>query len=298
MQSHGVEYHGQVSFMKAGLKYARRVTTVSPTYAGEIATHEFGCGLDGVIRGRDGDVSGILNGVDEAIWNPSKDPGLIARYSAQDLAGKTSCKAALQQELGLAVRGDAPLFGVVSRLTAQKGLDLLLGTVPTLLSSGAQLAVQGSGDPSLEEAFTAVAKAHPGQVVVRIGYDEALAHRLIAGADVIVVPSRFEPCGLTQLYGLRYGTIPLVRKVGGLADTVADASDAALAAGSATGFVFDLATSSALEAAGQRAIHAYRQPQTWLRIVREAMAQDFSWHEAAAKYMALYRTVLPPTAPA
>ncbi len=289
MQSHGIEYHGQLSFMKAGLKYARRITTVSPTYAREIATHEFGCGLDGVIRGRGGDVSGILNGVDGAVWDPAADAGLAARYTAADLAGKQRNKAALRAEMGLEARAAAPLFGVVSRLTAQKGLDLVLAALPALLRLGAQLVVQGSGDPVLEAAFSQAAHAHPGQVALRIGYDEALAHRVIAGADAILVPSRFEPCGLTQLYGLRYGTLPLVRRVGGLADTVVDADEAALREGRATGFAFDAATPAALEAALERAVRAYAQPEAWRRLMKTAMAQDFSWDGAAAGYLALYQ---------
>lgn len=291
MHAHGLEFHGQLSFMKAGLKYARRITTVSPTYAIEITTHEFGCGLDGVIRSRGGDVSGILNGVDGTVWDPATDSSLASRYSARDLAGKALCKQALQRELGLTVNADVPLFGVVSRLTAQKGLDLVLSALPALLQSGAQLAVQGSGDPVLEAAFTAAAFAHPGQVAVRIAYDEALAHRVIGGADVIMVPSRFEPCGLTQLYGLRYGTLPLVRRVGGLADTVVDTSDEAVRGGRATGFSFDTATAAAVEAAVQRAVQAKRQPELWRGLMRTAMAQDFSWSGAARRYLALYETI-------
>jgi starch synthase len=294
MQSHGVEFHGQLSFMKAGLKYARRVTTVSPSYAREIATHEFGCGLDGVIRSRGADVSGILNGVDGEVWNPATDSGLAARYSATDMAGKPRNKAALQKEMGLAAKPGAPLFGVVSRLTAQKGLDLVLAALPALLRQGAQLVVQGSGDPVLEAAFAAAAHAHPGQVAVRVGYDESLAHRLIAGADVILVPSRFEPCGLTQLYGLRYGTLPLVRRVGGLADTVVDADEGALRDGRATGFAFDAATPAALEAAIERALALYAQPQRWRALMFTAMAQDFSWDGAAERYLGLYRSLLAP----
>jgi starch synthase len=277
--------------MKAGLKYAQRVTTVSPTYAGEIATHEFGCGLDGVIRGRGAEVSGILNGVDGSVWDPAKDSSLAARYSAKDLAGKSRNKAALQKEMGLQLKAGAPLFGVVSRLSAQKGLDLVLAALPALLRHGAQLVLQGSGDPVLEAAFTAAAFAHPSQVAVRIGYDESFAHRLIAGSDVIMVPSRFEPCGLTQLYGLRYGTLPLVRRVGGLADTVVDASEAAVRDGLATGFSFDASTPAALESALQRAVQAHAQPELWRRLMVTAMAQDFSWEGAAQRYMALYRSL-------
>lgn len=289
MHSHGLEFHGQLSFMKAGLKYARRVTTVSPSYAVEIATHEFGCGLDGVIRSRGADVSGILNGVDRTVWDPSRDPALAARYDADDLAGKAACKAALQRELGLTVDPDVPLLGVVSRLTAQKGLDLVLAALPAVLRQGAQVALQGSGDPVLEAAFTAAAFANPGRVAVKVAYDEALAHRLIAGADIILVPSRFEPCGLTQMYGLRYGTLPLVRRVGGLADTVVDASEAAIRDGRATGFAFDAATPAALEAAVARAIEARRHPALWRALMRRAMAQEFSWDGAAARYLQLYR---------
>ena len=288
MSPTGIEYHQQLSFMKAGLKFADRITTVSPTYAREIATPEFGFGLDGVIRSRGGHVSGALNGVDGGIWNPATDTGIAARYSPVELAGKARCKAALQAELGLNPRADAPLFGVVSRLTSQKGLDLVLGALPGLLQRGGQLALQGAGEPALEAAFVAATKANGGEVAVRIGYDEALAHRLIAGSDAILVPSRFEPCGLTQLYGQRYGTVPVVRRVGGLADTVVDATDEALAADRATGFAFDLATPAALDGAVQRAITAYAEPTGWQRLMLRGMAQDFSWGGAARKYIALY----------
>jgi len=291
MHAQGLEFHGQLSFMKAGLKYARRITTVSPTYAHEIATHEFGCGLDGVIRSRGGDVSGILNGVDGTVWDPATDSALAARYSARDPSGKARCKAALQSELGLATNPDVPLLAVVSRLSAHKGLDLVLGALPSLLQSGAQLAVQGRGDASLEAAFTAAALAHPGRVAVRIAYDEAQAHRLIGGADVILMPSRFEPCGLTQMYGLRYGTLPLVRRVGGLADTVVDATDEAVRAGRATGFTFDAADASALAATVQRAVQALKQPDVWRGLMRTAMAQDFSWSGSAKRYLALYEAI-------
>jgi starch synthase len=286
--SHGIEYHGRISFMKAGLKYARRITTVSPTYAAEIATHEFGCGLDGVIRSRAGEVSGILNGVDRDVWNPATDSALAHRYSALDLQGKALCRAALRAELGLEPNPDAPLLGVVSRLSGQKGLDLVLAALPALLKMGVQLCLQGSGDAALEAAFSAAAKAHPGQVAVRIGYDENLAHRLIAGCDALLVPSRFEPCGLTQLYALRYGSVPIVRRVGGLADTVVDASAPALESDRATGYTFDAATPAALEAAVQRAVLGFRAPAVWRQLMLRGMAQDFSWGEAARKYVAMY----------
>ena len=292
MSSTALEYHQQLSFMKAGLKFARVVTTVSPTYAREIATPEFGFGLDGVIRGRGDDVSGVLNGVDGTVWNPATDPAIASRYQAASLGGKARCKQALQTELGLALRADATVFGVVSRLTSQKGLDLVLGALPGLLAGGGQLALQGSGDPALEAAFLAVAQANPGAVAVRIAYDEGLAHRVIAGADAILVPSRFEPCGLTQLYGLRYGTVPVVRHVGGLADTVVDATDDAMRSDRATGFSFEAATPVALQSAVERAMLLHAQPEQWQRIMRRGMAQDFSWQGAASQYLRLYRQLL------
>ncbi len=292
MTPQALEFHGHLSFMKAGLQFADRITTVSPTYAHEIATHEFGNGLDGVIRSRVADVSGILNGVDGEVWNPETDPALATRYTADDMAGKAACKAALQAELGLAADPSALLLGVVSRLTPQKGLDLVIAAVPGLLRRGVQLAIQGSGDPSLEAAFRAAAQAHPDRVAVRIGYDEGFAHKLVAGCDVMLVPSRFEPCGLTQLYALRYGTLPLVRRTGGLADTVVHAGDDALQHDRATGFSFDAATPAALEGAVDRALQVHSQPVLWRQVMRRAMAQDFSWGGAALAYTRLYEDVI------
>ena len=289
----GLEFHGQLSFMKAGLKYAHRITTVSPNYAREIATEPFGCGLDGVIRARSADVSGILNGVDGAVWNPASDRLIAAPYSDRALDGKALCKTALQQELGLSVDAGAPLFAVVSRLTSQKGLDLVLDALPALLegavAGGAQLAVLGNGDPALEAAFAAAAAMNPGRVAVRLTYDEQLAHRMVAGADAMLVPSRFEPCGLTQLYALRYGTVPVVRRVGGLADTVVDADARAVQDDRATGFMFGPATPAALAQALAQAVSAWRQPALWRRLMLRGMAQNFSWDAAASQYMTLYR---------
>ncbi|MEP6970743.1 MAG: glycogen synthase GlgA, partial [Betaproteobacteria bacterium] len=294
MSPSALEFHGQLSFMKAGLAYAQMVTTVSPSYAREIAGPEFGCGLDGVIRARGSAVCGILNGVDRKVWDPVSDTLIAVQYSGTALQGKARCKAALQQLLGLTPGPQAPLLAVVSRLTSQKGLDLLLQALPDLLAQGVQLAVQGSGDATLEAAFVAAAQAHSGRVAVRIAYDETLAHRMVAGADMILVPSRFEPCGLTQLYGLRYGTVPVVRRVGGLADTVVDATGDALASDSATGFVFDAPTPAALVGAVRRALAVYGQREAWLALMRRGMAQDFSWQPPAASYMALYREMLGP----
>jgi starch synthase len=289
MAATGIEFHGQLSFMKAGLKFSDRITTVSPTYAREIATHEFGAGLDGVIRLRQGHVSGILNGVDGAIWNPATDAALVHRYSVDEPAGKAACKAALQQRFKLRESADAPLFGVVSRLSAQKGLDLVLSAAPALVRAGGQLVLQGSGDPALEGALRELAAAFPGAVGVQLGYDEAIAHQIIAGVDSVLVPSRFEPCGLTQLYGLRYGSPPLVRRVGGLADTVVGADDKTLADGTATGIAFEVASPAALEDALQRAMALYRhQPARWQAMMRQGMTRDFSWSAAARQYLTLF----------
>lgn len=291
MSPTGLEFHGQLSFMKAGLKFARRITTVSPTYAREIATHEFGCGLDGVIRGRGADVTGILNGIDPELWNPATDPAIASRYDAERLQGKRDCRRALQAELGLDVDDQALVLTVVSRLTSQKGLDLILAALQELVQAGVQFVVQGTGEPALEAAFRMAQQAHPGRVHVHIGYDEARAHRLIAGADLIAVPSRFEPCGLTQLYGLRYGTLPLVRRVGGLADTVTDATPETLAQGRATGFAFDAATPAAFSACVRRAIALRAEPAAWRGMQATAMAQDLSWGGPARDYLKLYASM-------
>jgi starch synthase len=279
MSPAGLEFHGQLSFMKAGLKFADRVTTVSPTYAREIATHEFGCGLDGVIRDRGAKVAGIINGIDEAVWNPATDPAIATRYDRERPAGKRSCRQALQAELGLQPDADALLLTIISRLTSQKGLDLVLAALPELLAAGAQLAVQGTGEPALEAAFRLAQQAHPGRVHVHVGYDEARAHRLVAGADAILVPSRFEPCGLTQMYGLRYGTVPIVRRVGGLADTVADG---------VTGFSFDAAVPAALAGAVRRAAASRALPAAWAAMMARGMGQSLTWHGPALQYLDLY----------
>ena len=287
---HGVEFHGQLNFMKAGLYYAERVTTVSPSYAREIQGPEQGCGLDGLLRARAHELSGILNGVDAAVWDPATDALLPARYMADDMAGKARCRSALRRELGLEVKADGPLYCVVSRLTEQKGLHLVLHALPALLAGGGQFALLGSGDAGLEAAFRDAAAVAPDAVAVRLGYDEAFAHRLIAGSDVILVPSRFEPCGLTQLYGLKYGTLPLVRRVGGLADTVADASLETLDT-DATGFVFEEFSAAALARTITRACALFRRGSDWKTVQRRAMAKDFGWQRAAERYVALYRQI-------
>lgn len=291
MSPAGLEYHGQLSFMKAGLKFADRIVTVSPRHAQEIATPEQGHGLDGVVRARGARVSGILNGIDEVAWNPAADPALPQGFSAADLTGKRVCRRALQAELGLRPDDEALLLVAVSRLATQKGLDLLLAAWPALQAQGVQLALQGTGDAALEAAFRALAQAHPDCVAVVIGYDEARAHRLIAAGDAIVVPSRYEPCGLTQLYGLRYGTLPVVRRVGGLADTVADATD--VGEDAATGFVFDAATPTALQQAVERAVQLRRsQPERWRARQRRGMGLSLGWERPAEAYLELYRRTL------
>lgn len=293
-QVYGLEFYGQISYLKAGLFYADHVTTVSPTYAHEITQPAFGYGLDGLLRDREqqGQLSGILNGVDEAIWHPAQDTFLASCYDADHIAAKALNKSHLQTAMGLEVTTKKPLFAIVSRLTSQKGLDLVLDALPSLLKQGGQLAILGAGDAVLQEAFLAAAAAYPGQVGVQIGYHEAFSHRIIGGADVIMVPSRFEPCGLTQLYGLKYGTLPLVRRTGGLADTVVDCALENLDDGSATGFTFDDCHAQALSQAVRRVFVLWRKQKKWQEIQKYAMSLDFGWSVAAEAYLSLYRRLL------
>ena len=285
----GVEFYGGVSFLKAGLFYADRLTTVSPTYAREIQTPAFGAGLDGLLRSRAGVLTGILNGVDPTIWSPENDPLLPRQYGPDDAAaGKADAKKILQRRLALEEIPDRPLFGAVTRLSPQKGFDLLLVALPEFIAGGGSLVLLGSGDADLEAGFAAAAISNTGRVGIVIGYDEALSHLIMAGADVILVPSRFEPCGLTQLYALRYGALPLVRRTGGLADTVVDANAVTLAEGSATGFAFDEESSEALLETAGRAVALYADRASWQRVMRQAMTRDFSWDAAARQYKALY----------
>lgn len=288
----GAEFHGQISFIKAGLVFSKRLTTVSPTYAREICTSEFGCGLDGVLRDRGSALSGILNGVDYSVWDPRSDLALAQPYGSRKLDGKRVCKLALQAELGLEQDVDKPLFAVISRLTPQKGTDLLLAALPDLLKEGAQLALLGMGAPDLEARVRAAAGAHSRSIAAHIGYDESMSHRIMAGADVLLVPSRFEPCGLTQLYALRYGTLPLVRRCGGLADTVVDINSTNLKMNTATGFVFDDASGRALGERIRDACALYRDATVWTRVQRRGMAKDFSWADTAERHEALYRELM------
>ena len=277
------------AFMKAGIFYADRITTVSPGYALEIQGTELGCGLDGLLRERSALLSGILNGVDASVWNPADDTAIARRYSAEKMTGKVACKTALQRDCGLAVQNDAPLFTVVSRLTAQKGLHLVAEALPAIVERGGQLVVLGTGDADLEAAFARAAQARPRQVALRQGYDEALSHRIFAASDVTLVPSRFEPCGLTQLYALKYGSLPLVHRTGGLADTVVDCTLEDMADERATGFVFDRFDAAELTRALRRVFALWARPRDWRTVRRRAMDQRFGWDTAAASYLALYR---------
>lgn len=290
-QPDGLEFYGWMSFLKAGCFYSDKLTTVSPTYARQIQKEPDGAGLHGLLAHRRRDLVGILNGVDYGVWDPASDAHLPTTFGP-DLSGKAAVKAALQAELGLEA-GDAPLFVIVSRLNDHKGMDLVLAAIPFLLSHGAQLAVLGAGDRRMEEAFRAIAAQHPNRIAARLGYDETLAHRLIAGGDVLLMPSRAEPCGLTQLYALRYGTVPLVHETGGLADTVVDAAYDTLVGGTATGFVFKHADLGGLEWCIERVVQMYHQPETWGRIRANGPRQDFSWHRAAERYRDLYLSLLP-----
>lgn len=281
----GLEYWGQVSALKAGLRWADQISTVSPTYAAELTTPEFGMGMDGLLRARERDLTGILNGVDTSAWDPATDAAITAFKTPK---GKAKNKKALLKEFGLP-DADGPLCVVVSRLSHQKGLDVLLDALPALVDRGGQLALLGTGDPTLEAKFRDAAE-HPN-VAVHIGYNEALSHRVIAGGDAILIPSRFEPCGLTQLYGLRYGTIPVVARTGGLVDTVIDASPAALRAGVATGLQFGPVTAHALATALLRLLDLYHDVPAWTQMQKNAMASEVSWDMSASAYAAMYGKV-------
>jgi starch synthase len=284
----GYEFYGQVSYLKAGLALADRLTTVSPRYAREIQTPEQGFGMDGLLRARAKVLHGILNGADYEIWNPERDIHLPATYSAESLAGKRACKAELQRQLGLPVRADVPLCGSISRLTDQKGFDLILGALPSLLERDMQYVVLGSGDPRFESAFAELAAKHPKKVAVRIGYDEQLSHRIEAGCDLYVMPSRFEPCGLNQMYSLRYGTPPIVRATGGLDDTIVDFDPRTR---SGTGFKFEKYEVAALADTWRRALAAWANSDDFTALIKRCMAQDFSWTRSAEAYSRLYRSL-------
>jgi starch synthase len=288
----GFEFYGHLSFLKAGIYYADAITTVSPTYAREIQTAEYGFGLQGLLAHRARDLHGILNGIDTQEWNPAQDPHLPQNYDRKSLDKKAGVKQLLQQRLTLHENADAPLLGVVSRLTHQKGLDLLLHVAPALLEQGCQLALLGSGDPALEQGFMLLAQQHPQQVSVSVGYNENLSHHIMAGADMFVMPSRFEPCGLNQMYGLRYGTPPIVRRTGGLADSVTDTNEFTLRHKTATGFVFDLATPEDLLATLRRALTSFGDKEQWKTIQLNGMKTDLDWNRSAQAYLEIYRSLV------
>ncbi len=289
----GVEFYGQFSFLKAGLFYADKLATVSPTYAQEIQTERFGFGMQGLLQSRQKDLIGILNGLDTQAWDPANDAYLGSSYQAQDLSGKSKIKAQLQQSMGLAQQADTPLLGVVSRLTHQKGLDMLLQIADQLLTEQAvQLVILGSGEASMEQGFQDLAARYSQQVACQIGFDEGLSHRIMAGADLFIMPSRFEPCGLNQMYGLRYGTPPLVNRTGGLADSVIDSNADTLKQGTANGFVMPHANANELKRCIQQALLYYRQADIWQQIQQTGMALDLAWTRSAQRYAALYEEML------
>ncbi len=291
-----MEYWGKISFLKGAIMSANVVTTVSAQYAREIQTPEFGCGLDGVLRERSADLVGILNGIDTEQWDPARDPHLPAPYSQQDLAGKKAAKAAVLGRYGLKADGDAlarPMIGMISRMVDQKGLDLIEALAPDLAGLGATFVILGTGDARYENFWTSMARTYPDRIGVRVGFDEGLAHLIEAGSDMFLMPSRFEPCGLNQMYSLRYGTVPIVRRVGGLADTVTDdEGPARVAGGPATGFVFvDYTPAALLETLG-RALKAFADPARWRKIQANGMALDHSWDRSAREYVKIYERAL------
>jgi starch synthase len=285
----GVEFWGQLSMLKAALQFSDAITTVSPTYAKEIRTEHFGVGLHGVLQAQSHKLTGILNGIDEKAWNPQIDPHLERRYNALDLWSKHANKIALQDRCGLAVRERAPLFGVVSRLTSQKGIDLVLGAADSIVERGGQLVVLGQGEPALHEALRAAAQRHPQNIAVRFGFDEALAHRIEAGIDCFLMPSRFEPCGLNQMYSQAYGSPPIVSPVGGLKDSVIDVDEDPVAG---SGFVMTSCDSAGFADALDRAFDAYSDAAIWERIQRNGMTRHFGWEERAQEYVQVYERAL------
>lgn len=288
----GVEYYGNLSFLKAGLYYADHITTVSPNYASEIQGEELGFGMQGLLASRSGHLTGILNGIDNDEWNPAADPHLASPYSADDMTGKSLNKAALQRELGLEVKPNVPLLGLVGRMTHQKGLDLLLEIAPRLIGLPAQLALLGSGDATMQNTARELARYYPDSFGAVIGFSETLSHRIEAGADMFIMPSRFEPCGLNQFYSQRYGTPPIVHATGGLVDSVIDCTPATLADGSASGFLFKGMTSENLYGTIKRAVSLYHDKRQWDRLRRNCMQKQLGWQHSAESYRAVYLKVL------
>jgi starch synthase len=287
----GLEYYGGISFLKGGLACADAISTVSPTYAHEITTPEFGMGLDGLLRIRRNSLHGIVNGIDTEVWNPETDKDIAQHYSTKTLDKRIANKRALEQRLDLD-KDDGILHGVVSRLTWQKGLDLLAEHLDWLVSNGARVALVGTGEAGIEAAFRDATARHKGRIGISFKYDEGLSHLVQAGADTMLVPSRFEPCGLTQLYGLRYGCVPVVGRTGGLADTVIDANEAALGPGVATGLQFSPITAANLQSALERAARLYANKPVWTNIQKRGMSQDVSWNRSAETYLQLYKSLV------
>jgi starch synthase len=289
-----LEYHGKISFLKAGIVFADLISTVSPTYAREIQTPYYGYGLNGVLYANRERLSGIVNGVDYSVWDPQHDRHLPAAYGPDAIdPGKPLCKAAVQAECGVSVDPAAPLLGVVARLTDQKGVDLIAAITPGLIDQGVQLVVLGEGDPRYHRLFAGLRDRFPGRMGLKLGFSEPLAHRIEAGSDLFLMPSAFEPSGLNQLYSLRYGTPPVVRSTGGLADTVTDTTPETLSAGTATGFRFSAHGAHALWETTCRALTLFRtKPETWRQLMRNGMLQDWSWDRSAAEYETLFRKVI------
>jgi len=288
----GVEFYNQLSFIKGGLAYADKITTVSPNYANEITRPKNGYGLDGLLKYRKKDLTGILNGIDEKYWNPGTDPHLKQKYNRRTLAKKNINKTELQKILSLPVNKDIPMIGMVSRLVEQKGLDIILQSLPVVLKQKLQLVILGTGELHYEMQLSELAQKHPNHLHVIIGYNETLAHQIEAASDIYLMPSTFEPCGLNQLYSLRYGTLPVVTKVGGLADTVTHASEQNINNDTANGFVLKEHSASALVSAINQALALYSKKQLWKKIQHNAMSRNFSWQTSAVKYVELYRRVL------
>lgn len=288
----GVEFYGNLSFLKAGLFYADHIATVSPNYAKEIQQPELGFGMQGLLAARSGDLTGILNGIDTGEWDPATDSYLSKKYSASRMAGKTADKEALQSRMGLNLWPDMPLLGIVSRLTHQKGLDLLLEIAPRLTELPVQLAILGSGETSIQKAAHDLSFHYPGKIGAYIGFSEELSHLIEAGADMFAMPSRFEPCGLNQLYSQRYGTPPIVHATGGLADSVVDCNEETLKNGTASGFAFSGMTAGNLLTAVQRAVDLYHDRRKWKALCKNCMSKDFGWEASAEAYRAVYSKVL------
>lgn len=292
-QPEGLEFHSMLSFIKGGLVYADRITTVSPSYAQEIQSAEFGYGLEGLLSHRNERLLGIINGIDVNEWNPETDSYLHKHYNSNTLNQKQENKTALQNQLSLPINNNIPLIGLISRLVEQKGIDLILDCLPELLTMPVQVVLLGSGDKVYEQKLHSLMDLHPGKMSITLGYNEALAHLIEAGADIFLMPSRFEPCGLNQMYSQRYGTIPIVRKTGGLADTVIDSIPETIANNTATGVVFNAANASALMEAIKRTLILYDMCDIWEDMQKNAMSADFSWQQSAKQYLALYNTILP-----